>query len=202
MSEFDDYQFETRRTASPNPDRHMRLATLTLGLGGEAGEVQELIKKWLGHGKPFELETLKHELGDVLFYLARLADEHGIALQDVADANVTKLRARYPERLCAWRREPMKRRNLQKDLATFAPKWIEAAAYLIDENKRPFGESDGGVGAVMEALGVETSTEESDDAGNWEAYEDECDEQYDYTNRILEAMPGFLKKQLRKAAKR
>lgn len=90
------YQHETRRTASRRGDKDREVTILALGLCGEAGEVVELVKKFIGHGVPFELDKLKKELGDVLWYLARLADEHGIALQDVADANVAKLRARYP----------------------------------------------------------------------------------------------------------
>jgi NTP pyrophosphatase (non-canonical NTP hydrolase) len=68
-----------------------------LGLAGEAGEVCDLLKKVHGHGKPYEADKLKKELGDVLWYLANLADAHGFTLFDVAQTNVDKLRARYPE---------------------------------------------------------------------------------------------------------
>lgn len=66
------------------------------GLAGEAGEVCDLLKKVLGHGKPYDGEKLKKELGDVLWYLANLATAHGFSLSDVAQTNVNKLRARYP----------------------------------------------------------------------------------------------------------
>lgn len=38
-----------------------------------------------------------HELGDTLWYLATLADLMGWSLDDVAAANVIKLRARHGE---------------------------------------------------------------------------------------------------------
>jgi NTP pyrophosphatase (non-canonical NTP hydrolase) len=67
-----------------------------LGLAGEAGEVADLLKKVHGHGKPLDREQVKKELGDVLWYVANLADAHGFTLSEVAVTNVTKLRARYP----------------------------------------------------------------------------------------------------------
>lgn len=66
------------------------------GIAGEAGEVCDLIKKVHGHGTPFDGEKLKKELGDVLWYVAALADAHGFTLADVAEANAAKLRARHP----------------------------------------------------------------------------------------------------------
>lgn len=68
----------------------------SLGLAGEAGEVADFIKKVYGHGKAFDKEALKKELGDVLWYLSNLADAYGLTLAEVAQANVDKLRARYP----------------------------------------------------------------------------------------------------------
>lgn len=68
-----------------------------LGVAGEAGEVADYLKKVLYHGKPFDLDHLVKEMGDVLWYLAALATSAGIPLQRVADANIAKLRARYPE---------------------------------------------------------------------------------------------------------
>jgi NTP pyrophosphatase (non-canonical NTP hydrolase) len=74
------------------------LQYVTLGLNGEAGEVAELIKKAMrnegGEISPERIELLKKELGDVLWYLTRLADELGTDLAEVAQANVEKLYAR------------------------------------------------------------------------------------------------------------
>lgn len=117
----DYYQEEARRTAPRTEDAYpdvVRKASIALavrgepdaarallklqdihiwahGLAGEAGEVCDLLKKVHGHGKPCDREALVKELGDVMWYLANLADAHGITLSEVAAANVEKLRVRY-----------------------------------------------------------------------------------------------------------
>ncbi len=68
-----------------------------LGLTGEAGECSELIKKHVFHDRLLDREDLRSELGDVLWYLAMLADACGLRLSDIAASNVDKLRDRYPE---------------------------------------------------------------------------------------------------------
>lgn len=92
----DQYQQAARRTAAPVYDAQGVLI-LALGLAGESGEVCELLKKHHGHKKPFSREQLRGELGDVLWYLANLADAHGLTLSEVAQDNVSKLESRYPE---------------------------------------------------------------------------------------------------------
>jgi NTP pyrophosphatase (non-canonical NTP hydrolase) len=68
------------------------------GVGGEAGEYIDVVKKHLFHGISEEKsreEALK-ELGDLLWGVAQAADAWGFTLEDVADRNLSKLRARYP----------------------------------------------------------------------------------------------------------
>ena len=43
------------------------------------------------------LRTANKELGDVLWYVAVTADAYGLDLDDIAEANIAKLKARYPE---------------------------------------------------------------------------------------------------------
>lgn len=92
----DEYQRLAGRTA-----RHGRgglyLAILALGVAGEAGEVADMIKKVVGHGHALDDDDLVKELGDVLWYLAAMSTALGVSLSDVADRNVAKLRARYPD---------------------------------------------------------------------------------------------------------
>lgn len=47
------------------------------GLVGETGEVAELFKKHLGHGHPLSLPSLRKEIGDVLWYVARVQERYG-----------------------------------------------------------------------------------------------------------------------------
>lgn len=92
--DFNDYQIKAKTTAIYPLE--YAIVYPTLGLCGESGEVAEKIKKWLRDGGgsvlPEEkLELLKKELGDVLWYLANLADDLGLSLQEIAELNIAKL---------------------------------------------------------------------------------------------------------------
>lgn len=69
-----------------------------LGLGGEAGEVQNKVKKIFrddnGVVTDDKRQVLKGEIGDVLWYLAALCRDLGISLQEAAEENIAKLMAR------------------------------------------------------------------------------------------------------------
>lgn len=69
-----------------------------LGLAGEVGEVLEHVKKDRrpdSRRQPLDVEAFTAELGDVLFYLTRLAHKNGITLKEVADYNEKKLTKRH-----------------------------------------------------------------------------------------------------------
>jgi len=97
MITLDEYQEAAIRTRNNELPKVVQLATLGLGLGGESGECADLIKKHVGHGHPLDEAKLVKELGDVLWYIATLADELGVSLSEVAERNVAKLKERYPE---------------------------------------------------------------------------------------------------------
>ncbi len=94
---FDEYQTRSRETAI-YPDRGSNYVYPTLGLAGEAGEVAEKVKKVIrdknGIMDQETKEKLSKELGDVLWYVAQLATELDLSLDDVAEANITKLQSR------------------------------------------------------------------------------------------------------------
>ena len=71
------------------------LNTTALGICGEAGEVSEVVKKHLFHGKDFDREKFLSELSDCLWYLTLGTKAIDASLQDVINKNVEKLRARY-----------------------------------------------------------------------------------------------------------
>jgi NTP pyrophosphatase (non-canonical NTP hydrolase) len=92
---FDEYQKAAYSTNIELNDKFKDLIHHTLGLGDEAGEVQAIVKKWLrDQGSDFDkldLQNLKKELGDVLWHVAVLAEDLGLSLSEISDANVAKL---------------------------------------------------------------------------------------------------------------
>ncbi|OGI16728.1 MAG: hypothetical protein A3J63_05135 [Candidatus Moranbacteria bacterium RIFCSPHIGHO2_02_FULL_40_12b] len=94
---FEEYQKKSRKTAK-YPEADNNFVYPTLGLAGESGEVAEKIKKVIrDKGGKIDDETrelIKKELGDVLWYVAQLATELGLSLDDVASHNIEKLYSR------------------------------------------------------------------------------------------------------------
>lgn len=86
--------FSGTQQSTPKANNHFLM--VSLGIAGEAGEVADLTKKLFFHGHDFVKQKFILELGDVLWYVARMASLLGVSLEDVAKANVEKLRARYP----------------------------------------------------------------------------------------------------------
>lgn len=77
-----------------------RLPSATLdycqyNLCSEAGEVAGLIAKGIRDGRKFDYDqNMKKELGDVLWQVAAIAQDHGFTLQDIAEYNLYKLASR------------------------------------------------------------------------------------------------------------
>ncbi len=94
---FTEYQTDARRTLTIDPNSSWPLAVMALGLAGESGEVIELVKKYVGHGHDLDRLKVQKELGDVLWYVSAIATLLGIDLDTVADVNIAKLKARYPQ---------------------------------------------------------------------------------------------------------
>ena len=94
---FDEYQ-ELAKATAIYPSRYAKVYP-ALGLCGEAGEVAEKIKKVIRDGVDYLHEEefkadLTKELGDVLWYVAALANDLDISLNDVAEGNIEKLASR------------------------------------------------------------------------------------------------------------
>lgn len=100
---FDMYQIATRETAKypgalDDDNLLLALSYVGLGLTNEAGEVAGKLKKVIRDNECFVSDDRRaamiDELGDVLWYLARFADELGVTLSEVATVNLRKLRGR------------------------------------------------------------------------------------------------------------
>ena len=94
--DFDSYQKDAARTINTQ-DASGELCNHALGLAGETGEVVEIVKKHVFHGKALDDARLAEEIGDVLWYVAAVCSSRGLSLQEVAESNIAKLRARYPD---------------------------------------------------------------------------------------------------------
>lgn len=66
------------------------------GLAGEVGEVHSLFQK-VFQGHALDDEHLKKEIGDVLWFIAELCTACGFKLDDIAQMNIDKLKARFPK---------------------------------------------------------------------------------------------------------
>ena len=97
----DEYQ-ERARTMAVYPGE-FAYNYLALGVAGEAGEVANKVKKVLRDKNGVMDDTSRalivDELGDVLWYIALMAHELGVTLQDVAEGNIAKLTERKARNL-------------------------------------------------------------------------------------------------------
>lgn len=91
------YQRESRKTWNVIRTDHS-IVYPTLGLANEAGEVAGKVKKIFrdrnGEISETDRESLKQELGDVLWYLTQICTELNLTLEEVAEANLVKLFSR------------------------------------------------------------------------------------------------------------
>ena len=98
--DFNKYQKDSSATSGAFQDLYSdqaRLAIAGLGLAGEAGEVVDYLKKVVGHGHKLDKDKLVKELGDVLWYVAEICSAINADMSDVAQQNMDKLKARYPD---------------------------------------------------------------------------------------------------------
>jgi NTP pyrophosphatase (non-canonical NTP hydrolase) len=101
MNAFDHYQEQCASEFAFYPGMLLYPA---LGLAGEAGEVVEKVKKLVrddempldenfntGEIDPEKRMAIAKELGDVMFYVAMIADDIDYTLSEIADMNLEKL---------------------------------------------------------------------------------------------------------------
>ena len=76
-----------------------RLLTASVGLSGEVGEFNDIVKKLIFQGKEIDDDTKKHlksELGDICWYMAQALIALDSSWEEIFDINVGKLSERYP----------------------------------------------------------------------------------------------------------
>ena len=92
-----EYQTLAMKTLNPELSRKDVLINGVMGLCGESGEAIDIVKKWMAHGHELDREHLAKELGDIAWYLAEAATALDMDLEDIFQANIEKLKKRYPE---------------------------------------------------------------------------------------------------------
>ena len=108
--DFNEYQKEILKTlflpvnynGDDTKDFQNLIARITLGIGGEAGEVQEKIKKWMRDNEGIItsdfLSDITNELGDLLWYITALSELFEISIDYIAENNLKKLQSRMERR--------------------------------------------------------------------------------------------------------
>ena len=95
--EINEYQELAMTTLNKEIPFDQLLINAALGLSGEVGEVNDLLKKHLFQGHQLDKEKVINELGDIAWYLAEAATALDIKLEDIFVKNIAKLKERYPE---------------------------------------------------------------------------------------------------------
>ena len=95
--EINEYQKLAMTTLNPALSKKDVLINSVMGLCGESGEAIDIVKKWLAQGHQLDKEHLAKELGDIAWYLAEAATALDLNLEDILEANIEKLKKRYPE---------------------------------------------------------------------------------------------------------
>lgn len=92
-----EYQQLAMTTLNPALSKKDVLINSVMGLCGESGEAIDIVKKWLAQGHELDKEHLAKELGDIAWYLTEAATALDLPLENILQANIEKIKKRYPE---------------------------------------------------------------------------------------------------------
>jgi NTP pyrophosphatase (non-canonical NTP hydrolase) len=119
---FDEYSKQARRTRS-DPEEVVRrlledenlyliidLLHCAMGMVTEASEIMDHLKKVVFYGKELDPVNIAEEFGDSCWYMALGTSGLNLDFQTILEANIEKLKKRYPEKFCAKKAED---RNLE-----------------------------------------------------------------------------------------
>ena len=86
-------QFVADHTIEMSRIEQERMALM--GLGGEVGELTDMMKKVYFYNKELDREHLVEEIGDVLHYVMSFLNATGVSVDEIIDSNVKKISTRY-----------------------------------------------------------------------------------------------------------
>ena len=113
----------------------IRLNHAVVGMMGEVGEIAQLLEKYIYYGKPLDKVKIGEEIGDVLWYIAEACNALGLDLGRIMEANIAKLKARYPEKYTDELAD-RNNRNLEKEQEALTSRSFRA------DHPAPFGYTD------------------------------------------------------------
>lgn len=91
-----EYQGLAARTINPKLSCTKMEMHAVHGMVGEIGEIHSIYQKeYQGHDVDYD--HLKKELGDLMWFIAEYCTSQGWDMSEVAQLNIDKLRARFPE---------------------------------------------------------------------------------------------------------
>jgi len=74
----------------------VRLDNAARGLASEAGEVCDVVAKYVEFGRPLDRAALIEEVGGCLWRIAQICKAGGFTIEQAMEANVRQLRVRHP----------------------------------------------------------------------------------------------------------
>lgn len=95
--DLNEYQQLAMRTSVEHDNFRERMTNAIFGLCGEVGELADGWKKVLFQNHNIYGSDMLEEIGDILWYVAQASNAVGFTLEQVAQANIEKLKKRYPE---------------------------------------------------------------------------------------------------------
>ena len=95
--EINEYQKLAMVTLNKDIPESQLIINACLGLSGEVGEVNDLVKKHLFQGHELNKDELINELGDIAWYLAEAATALKVDLETILSSNIEKLKRRFPD---------------------------------------------------------------------------------------------------------
>lgn len=99
-------QFGSRLGSSHD---QLKILHAAMGISGESGELMDAVKKHVLYNKPLDVENVKEELGDLLWYISLAIHQIGSSFEEIMQMNFNKLEKRYPsgftEKLAQERRD-------------------------------------------------------------------------------------------------
>jgi NTP pyrophosphatase (non-canonical NTP hydrolase) len=98
--DFFDYGFFTKdgEEIGESARQRARLLHGLMGVATESGELMDPLKRELIYGKGLDEVNVMEECGDLLWYIALALDAAGYTMEEAMERNISKLRARFPNR--------------------------------------------------------------------------------------------------------